>query len=80
MVGVRCGANEDFDFVGLSACFGEKFLYGLDTHVRRALVGVAEYVALFDADTGGNPFVVGVDHLREHFVIEDAVGNVRGNA
>ena len=42
--------------------------------------GHIQDMTLLDAYACGNPFVVGIDHLGEHLIVEDVVREVRGYA
>ena len=63
--------DDDFNFGGIDAAFGEAAAGGFDSHVAGGHAGLDD-VTLFDADAGGDPLVGGVDHFFEVCVGEEA--------
>ena len=74
IVGRGGGENQAFDFLRIGAGLFEQLLNGLACHVGRAETFLVEDAALLDSDARHDPFVVGVDHARKFFVVEDVFG------
>ena len=75
-VGVGCCADYQLDVIGVDAGVFDKALYCDGSHVGRTGIVHVEDTAFLDAYACGYPLVVGVDHLREHVVVEDVVGEI----
>lgn len=76
VVRVRRAADDQVDFFGVDMVVGQKFIDGLNAQKTGAFGVVVQYSALLDADTGGDPFVVGVHHLRQHLIVQNVVGHI----
>ena len=78
-VGRRRRADDEIDVDGIDAGAHQRLLGGGDAEVGRELV-VAGDVALTDAGALDDPFVGGVDDLREVGVGHDALGQMGADA
>ena len=80
IVGRGGGENQAFDFLRIGAGLFEQLLNGLACHVGRAETLLVEDAALLDSDARHDPLVVGVDHTRKFFVVEDVFGHESAHA
>ena len=79
VIGIGCRTDEQVDVITVSTCFLKQLVHCLNAHPRRAH-GLLENAAFLHADTCGDPLVIGIDHLREHLVIQHVVRQVGCNA
>ena len=68
------GDDEEVDLLGVHASVFERSLSRLGRHVGTGFISGGD-MAFTDARAGGDPFVIGVDNLRQVVVGEDFLGN-----
>ena len=80
IVGRGGSENQAFDLLRVGTGLFQQLLNGLARHVRCAQTLFVEDAALFDTDARHDPLVVGVDHTRKFFVVEDVFGHESAHA
>ena len=75
MIVARVGCKDQaVDTLGVDTMTIEEVLCRADGQIGSSFILVSKDPTLFDPHTGHDPFVVGVDHARKFFVVEDVFG------